>query len=235
MKAERLALHGAGEMPSPAGVPGGMPTICCCSATDPEREKLEQYIAGIFHTSYGARILEFMPLLFNLRRDELFCAALGLRSAVGTKLFCEQYLDGVPAEDVVAQLSGVRCERRGIMELGNLVASTPGHGSLLYLLVTAAAWEAGVEYLLFAANRAVRFSIRRSGFTPRLVCPARRESLGDGGAQWGNYYDGDPRVMLGDLALTLAQAQAQPPLHRALRLYRQPIAALAEEIRSCIA
>ncbi|HEY7775767.1 MAG TPA: thermostable hemolysin, partial [Kineobactrum sp.] len=123
------------------------------------------------------------------------------------------------------------CTPRQVMELGNLVASTAGEGSLLYLLVTAAIHDAGVPYLVFAANRAVRLSICRSGFTPVVIGPATAECLGGASAQWGRYYEGDPMVMLGDMALTRQQVLARPAMAATVHRYRAPISALAAVIR----
>ncbi|MFU8765289.1 MAG: thermostable hemolysin [Haliea sp.] len=94
----------------------------------------------------------------------------------------------------------------------------------------AAIHEAGIRYLIFAANRAVRISIRRSGFTPATIGPARAECLGAAAASWGRYYDGDPQVMVGDMALTRQQVLAQPRLAATLRHYQPSIAALASAI-----
>src|SRR5690606_5276556 len=95
----------------------------------------------------------------------------------------------------------------------------------------AAIHDAGIRYLIFAANRAVRVSIRRSGFTPLTIGPARPECLGAAAASWGRYYAGDPQVMVGDMVLTRRQVLAQSALARTLDEYRASIAALASAIR----
>jgi hypothetical protein len=216
--------------PLPVPLPAPQwPSVSACRLDQPRRERLEQYIACIFHASYGARILEYLPLLFSLERDGTFCAALGMRSAAAAPLFCEGYLERPVEAEVLAHYGG-HCERRHIMELGNLVASGTGQGALLYLLVAAAAHRAGVRHLLFCANRAVRLSIRRSGFTPLAIGPALPERLGAESGRWGSYYDGKPLVMLGDLALTAQQAAAQPAQREVLRRYSASVAALAAEI-----
>jgi hypothetical protein len=205
------------------------PVVKPCPQQDARREKLEQYIAGIFHASYGARILECLPLLFSLEREGDFSAALGLRSAAADTLFSEQYLDA-PVEAQVQVLYGRQCSRSNIMELGNLVASSPGDSALLYLLVTAAMHEAGVKYLLFTANRAVRISIRRSGFTAKALVTAECDRLGEQCAFWGSYYGGDPQVMLGDIALAMEQARSRPAMRTTLIRYRETVEHLADTI-----
>ncbi len=209
---------------------GDMPRLCVSMPGDRRREAVEQYISGVFQASYDARILQFLPLLLTLEDKGMPRAALGLRSAGSGPLFAEQYLS-MPVERQVAESWGRLAPRSRIMELGNLVSSSPGQSVLLYLLVTAALYEAGVQYLLFAANRAVRRSIRRTGFTPRQVCAALPECLPDGGVSWGRYYQGDPQVMLGDMALTHRQALAQPAIAALLNDYALTIQELADTLR----
>ena len=207
-----------------------MPAVRACPETDVGREQLEQYICGIFNAAYGARILDYLPLLFQLDCNGSKQAALGLRSASVAPLFCEQYLDA-PAQQLVETLFQRRASRAHIMELGNLVATEPGHSGLLYIIITAAIHEAGVEYLMFAANKQVRNSIARYGFTPKVIQGAQRSRLGAQGLDWGRYYEGDPIVMLADIALTMSQVRAQPALQQIIEAYKFSIPALADSIR----
>lgn len=227
---ERLEGH---QTTAASLFPGMMqlPQVNLHLEADGQRERLEQYISGIFQASYDARILEYLPLLFSLEREQGITAALGLRGAGTSRLFSECYLD-MPVEEQVKRLHGVSCSRRNIMELGNLVASSPGDSAMLYLLVTAAMHKAGIRYLLFAANRAVRISIRRTGFTPLTICSADPARLEDGGACWGNYYDGEPQVMLGDISLTWDQIQAKPALKRVLQQHEAMVEELGNTIRA---
>lgn len=218
------------DRPLPAMTTAGLPVVEACPAAHPRRERLEQYIASVFQASWDARVLGFLPLLCSLQQQGHFSAALGLRSANHGPLFCEQYL-ARPALEEVEALYGQRCLGGNLMELGNLAASHPGQGALLYLLVTAAIHDAGIRFLIFAANRAVRLSIRRSGFTPLTIGPARPECLGAAAASWGRYYEGDPQVMVGDMVLTRQQVLAQPALAKTLHEYRASIALLASTIR----
>lgn len=205
-------------------------SLCACEEMHPRRERVERYIGSVFQAAWDARVLSFLPLLCSLEREGTLQAALGLRSANRGPLFCEQYLD-VPATSAVDALHGGRCSRGDVLELGNLAASEPGQGALLYLLVTAAIHEAGIGYLIFAANRAVRLSIRRSGFTPEAVGAARPERLGGAARDWGRYYDGDPQVMIGDMRLTHQQAWSRPAMAAELQRYAATISALAVTIR----
>ncbi|MEH6582990.1 MAG: thermostable hemolysin [Halioglobus sp.] len=228
---ENVALPAAGQQSMAANtLMTGQVVVGACDKGSPEREALEQFISSIFSASYGAKILEYLPLLFSLMDGKHHTAALGVGSAAAAPLFCEQYLD-TAVEDQVMTLYSQRVGRRDIMELGNLVSTTSGQSALLYLLVAAALDEACVGYLLFAANRAVRASIRRSGFTPKIIHVADSRRLGVEAANWGSYYEGEPIVMLADIALTIEQARCQPVMCKLLDSYSHAIPVLADAIR----
>lgn len=195
------------------------------------REDARRYIAGIFRISYGAEVSQFMPLLVGLRENGSLTSALGLRGAARSPLFSEQYLDQ-PAEAHVASLFGTTVGRERILEMGNLVASNRGHASLLYTLVGAAMYEAGVDYLLFTANRAVRISLKRSGLDSVPIASADRSLLGAAGDKWGSYYNGDPKVMLGDVRTAMERCTSRPETRDLLRHYRASIDELVTVIQS---
>lgn len=212
----------------PQHVPPALPSLKIKGPAAAERSIEEGFVAAVFERAWGAHVTRFLPWLCSLqpRGDAAPEAVLGLRAAVRERLFCEQYLDETLLA-VPARLHGQVCERADIMELGNLAASSAGRGALLYLLATQAAHRAGVRYLLFAANRAVRLSILRSGFTPLVVGPADPARLGPQAGEWGRYYDGNPVVMLGDMALTDRQARQRQGVPALLAHYDSAIAGLA--------
>lgn len=228
-----LNQHSATEYSSvspetPAGTE--LPVVDVCYYSAPERETLERYISSVFHAAYGAKILDYLPLLFSLSNNSGdYTAALGLRSASYGELFSERYLDD-SVEHYVDAYCGKPCDRQNIMELGNLVSSQARQSAFLYLLVTAAMAQSGVDYLLFCANKAVRASIKRSGFTPVVIDQARPERLGDHASDWGSYYEGEPLVMLGDIKLSMKQANAQPFMRDVLTIYADPISTLSNAI-----
>jgi len=197
-------------------------------------ETVQRYISGVFQINYGAQVTEFMPLLLSLREENQLTAALGLRSAAGNRLFCEQYLDA-PAESHVHAVFGCRAPRNRILEMGNLVASNPGHAALLYTLAGMAMYEAGVDYLLFTANRAVRISLKRSGLPSVPLATADRSRLGTKGCEWGSYYNGDPMVMLGDVHAAIDNCLSNPLVVSFTKLYQDTINELVEVIQSRLA
>ena len=199
-----------------------------CGSAD--REQVQRYIAGVFQISYGAQVNEFMPLLVSLRDRGHLSSALGLRGASGSRLFCEQYLDE-PVEAHVQSIFGQQVARDRVLEMGNLVASNPGHAALLYTLVGAAMYEAGMDYLLFTANRAVRLSLKRSGVSSVPIAPADRSRLGASGSEWGSYYNGDPQVMLGDVRVAMASCTKNPVIGSVLAFYQDIINELVHVIQ----
>ncbi len=233
MDQNQAVSPGRSFRPPRGSIIGGLAVASACAECSPEREGLERYISSIFLAAYNARTLEYLPLLFSLESDDAYTAALGLRSAAIGPLFCEQYLD-TTVEDEVVSLYGARVGRHSIMELGNLVASSPGQSVLLYLLITAALHEAGIKYLLFAANKMVRASIRRSGFTPKIIRVAEQNRLGAQAKHWGTYYEGEPIVMLADISLTMDQVGAQPEIRRIIDNYCHTIPVLADAIEKHI-
>jgi len=205
-------------------------TVNSLLGTDPAREKLEQYIAGVFHAAYGATVLEYLPLLFSLEQGGATHAALGLRSARHEPLFCEQYLDA-PLERHVQKEFGRTVNRGQLMELGNLAGSIPGQSVVLYLMVVAALEQAGISHLVFAANRTVRLSIRRFGFPTRELGDANPDCLGERASQWGSYYRGCPKVMLADVRRGVEYGNSHPLIGELWRSEQALIAALADSIR----
>jgi hypothetical protein len=200
-------------------------------ARSEQREPVERYIASIFHAAHGASVLEFLPLLVFMEQDRALQAALGLRGANNARLFCESYLPE-SVEKHVADTFGRTVNRSQVMELGNLVASQPGKAVSLYLLVVAALGQAGISHLVFAANRAVRLSIKRCGFITREVCAADPAQL-DGKAQhWGSYYEGDPKVVLADIAQAVEHGRCHPRISVLWQREKLAIDSLADAIRS---
>ncbi|MFT6957393.1 MAG: hypothetical protein ACJAYC_002404 [Halieaceae bacterium] len=225
----QIEAPGRNAIASPTAFPSYHVASTSLLASD-DRQRVERYIAGIFSAAYDAKVFEYLPLLCSLERENSLVGALGLRSAASGPLFCEQYLK-VSVQSAILTEYGMPVARRNIMELGNLVSSSAGQGVYLYLLVTAALAAADVRYLVFAANRAVRYSIKRHGFDTRVICHADASRLGAKAEEWGSYYESDPKVVLADISQAAAHGRSDPAISEIWRRESHAIDALAEDIR----
>ena len=173
-------------------------------ATHPSRAQFEDFIAARFGRAYGARVTHFLPQLLGVR-DGLgrWQAAAGYATAEGGRLFLEQYLQS-PVEQALAAKLGRPLARQGIVEVGNLAAVSAGMARLLIPQLARHLHRLGYRWVVFTATRALRNSFLRLGLRPLPIAPADPARLPDGGASWGAYYEQDPMVMAGKIALGLA-------------------------------
>ena len=202
--AEKRAARGGNAyacMPGMSFAPGtGVPVLEVVGQGHPARASLECFIAACFLRSYGALISHFADTLLGLRgADGEWLAALGYSMPTCRETFIEQYLD-VPLERAVAETLGERVERASVAEVGNMAATSPGMGRLLIALATRHLHDAGFEFVVFTATRALSNSFARLGLRPCPVAPADPARLRDGDENWGSYYHHNPVVMAGRIA-----------------------------------
>lgn len=173
-------------------------------ATHPSRAQFEEFIAARFGRAYGARVAHFLPHLLGVR-DGLgrWQGAAGYGAAEGARLFLEQYLEH-PVEQALAEKLGRPLARHGIVEVGNLAAVSAGMARLLIPQLARHLHRLGYRWVVFTATRALRNSFLRLGLRPLPLAPADPARLPDGGASWGAYYEQEPMVMAGKIALGLA-------------------------------
>jgi hypothetical protein len=166
----------------------------------PERSACEGFIAARFRHAHGARIGHFSPHLLGVR-DALgrWRAAAGYTPADGRPLFLEQYLDE-PVEHVLAQLRGRAIGRDGIVEVGNLAASSIGMARALIPLLARHLERLGYAWVVFTATRELRNTFARLGLHPVALAPADPGRLAERDAGWGRYYDHEPMVMAGRIS-----------------------------------
>jgi hypothetical protein len=163
----------------------------------PERSACEGFIAARFQRAHGARIGHFSPHLLGVR-DALgrWRAASGYTPADGRRLFLEQYLDA-PVEEVLARHRGRAIDRDGIVEVGNLAASSTGMARALIPLLARHLERLGYEWVVFTATRELRNTFARLGLQPVALAPADPARLLARDVDWGRYYDNEPMVMAG--------------------------------------
>lgn len=195
--------------------------------SDIQRTSIEQFIASGFAKAYQADVHKFMPNLLGVSRAGEWQAVLGLRCAAAgaahTDLFIEQYLPA-PVEQLLATY-GMQAERSQLIEIGHLYASNRQSLLQLFVLMAYALDQLNYRYLLCAATTQVRSILSRHGIELTELGEAKAEALGKDAANWGSYYDTNPKVCVMDLAavtrlihsderLTALAHQHWPQLHQ---------------------
>ncbi|WP_062381610.1 thermostable hemolysin [Pseudomonas abietaniphila] len=168
-------------------------------AQAPLRAAFEAFIQHRFHQAHNAEINHFMPELFGLHDEAgTLCAVAGVRKAMCGPLFLEHYLDD-PIEQVIERHAARPVDRQGIVEVGNLAASTLGSARLSIITVTWLLAMGGLEWVAFTGNAGLVNSFNRLGLRPVTLCAADPLRLGEERHTWGNYYDTQPHVHVGDI------------------------------------
>lgn len=167
---------------------------------DPRRAAAEAFVAQVYRARYGARLGAFMPQLLAWRDDVgALRAVVGLRHGGDAPLFVEQYLD-MPAEAAVAAALGRPVAREALVEVGNFAACSAGDARAVIVHLTERLHAAGVRWVLFAATRQLRNAFDRLHLATVELADADPARLGEGSADWGTYYDAQPKLMFGDVA-----------------------------------
>ena len=197
---------------------------------DPERDRVEAFVAGKFSESFNAHIHEFMPLLLSMRCLTRFSGVIGMRKAADTPLFLERYLDSGIAE-TLSRAVGETVRREDIMEIGNLVAGRKGPSQFVFLVAMSALHEAGYRWITFTATQSLANNLRKLGFPMTLLADASAARLSAAeAAQWGSYYQTRPQVFAGSLDAALEIIRKRPLFRKAMALYRREIRRLARQI-----
>ena len=195
----------------------------------PGRAGVESYIARRFARCHGACVTSFLPRLLAAGTGDRLGAAIGLRTASAAPLFLETYLD-TPIDAALTRHAGQPVERSQLAEIGNLAASNSRAGQLLVALLIAALRGAGFRWLVFTATRPVRARIAALGLPLHALAAADPARLGTARATWGRYYDAEPWVMAGDLALGMTLLHGTP-LAALLDAHPEPLARLTRVLQ----
>jgi hypothetical protein len=119
------------------------------------------------------------------------CAA-GIRYS-GHVFFSEQYLDQ-PVETALRYRTGRAAHRSRVIEICNLVGKKPGRSLPFIRDIIEFAESADAEWAIFTATKPLRALLERSGLKMTELARANRGRVPNP-ADWGSYYDHDPRVM----------------------------------------
>lgn len=170
---------------------------------DPDRGRVQRFIAGVYLRHFEARPPSFMPRLVSVQANGRICAAAGYRSA-RESLFLERYLPQ-PIERMLSAAAGSRIRREHIVEVGHFASARAGEGRRLMASLGRHLADRGFRWVALTATAELRVILRRLGLTPLTLIDADPARLGADAAVWGSYYAHAPQVLAGDLVAALAR------------------------------
>ncbi|WP_422061487.1 thermostable hemolysin [Sphingopyxis sp.] len=154
-----------------------------------------QMIGHRYRETFGANLSPNFAAYISCRTDQESTAALGYARAGIDPLFLEAYLDQ-PVETLVSAAYSRPVARTQIIEIGNFAAVSP---QAMILLWGAAANDLSAlgEIAVATLTRPLRHMFRRIGVPIVEIAEARADRLGPAAADWGGYFDQDPRICTG--------------------------------------
>ena len=79
--------------------------------------------------------------------------------------------------------------------MGNLAAIYPGATRELIQMMATDLYDLGARWVVFTANNLVINAFQRLNFKPIAIKAADPNLLPNQGAEWGTYYQDEPKVM----------------------------------------
>lgn len=175
------------------------------------QQAAKDFIRHRFDQTHRAQVSHFMPQLFGLQSDDgILHGAAGCRPAASGALFIERYLD-VPIEQAIFARSGIQVARHQIVEVGNLAAQGMGTARALIVQLTRLLALQGFRWVTFTGTQELLNSFYRLGLAPQSLGLADPARMGESLAEWGRYYDSQPRVMFGEILPAHRQLAETPP------------------------
>ena len=188
--------------------------ICDCADGDTElRCRLESSVARHFATIYGARVSQFLPVLLGLESNSEIQAVVGLRPAGDGQLFLQQYLDQ-PIDRLIEQATAMATCESSVIEVGNLVSSSPGMARLLITALTHYLFASDFQWVAFTGTPLLLNSFSRLTLSPVVLADADPARLDQDAREWGSYYTTKPKVMAGYIPEGFRQLQSADVFHR---------------------
>lgn len=193
------------------------PIVQLVQRTDPQRSRVEEFIAAGFAAVYQADIQQFMPQLLAVSVRNTLQAVLGVRGGRSEKLFVEQYLDA----DIsfVLRDIGIVTSRAQIAEIGNLYAANRHYTLLLFVITAYALYQAGFRHLVCCATPQVQHLLSRHGLQLQTLAEGDPARLTGDVSAWGTYYQSHPMVCHLDLEQAMSLIQAEPKLSQLTQQY----------------
>lgn len=161
-----------------------------------------------YRAVHGAEPAGDYPAYLTIGSPETPQAVLGYRNGESGPLFLETYI-GEPVETALTRTLGRPVPRARIVELGDHASHRPG-ATLALWREAAAALEGQADFAVAVLTRSLRAMFARLNLDLSILAPARREALGAAGARWGRYYDADPLVCAGEIAVCRVALECAP-------------------------
>ncbi|MGL5336564.1 MAG: thermostable hemolysin [Enterovibrio sp.] len=165
-----------------------------------EISQLQAYIQSAYSKAFHATIPHFLPILAGLyRADGVLVGACGMNLASNGPLYLENYLDQ-PIEKAVAQKLSISIPaRQKIIEIGNFTSGEPGNSRLMFAALCKLLCDNQLDFVVFTGTEKLRHSFERLSLSPVELAPADATKVGTDADAWGEYYNNQPKVMVGDI------------------------------------
>ncbi|MAY42362.1 MULTISPECIES: thermostable hemolysin [unclassified Neptuniibacter] len=195
--------------------------------TNPQnKERVRQFAEARFKAAYGAEVNDFLPnVLALLDSQHAIKASAGYQSADASRLYLEHYLNQSVEESIAHSLNIKAPQRSEILEVGNLASSSPGSTRRLILNLACHFEKLGYRWLAITATPHVRNSFEKLniGFNLYPIAKAEAEAVKHTDSSWGNYYDHNPEVYVGDIRLGINTLRSNPILSKLLQRQGLPL------------
>lgn len=158
----------------------------------PDRAEVEALVQGVYAREYDAKIKTFADLMIALPAPQSgYMAAAGLR--IGGGFFSEVYLER-PIQEVLSDHWCPPAARLEIAEVTTLAAVHPNASHALFAGITGHLRQQGVRFAFFTVTERLHMMLKRVGIPAQELAPATIDKVNTP-ADWGRYYDTNPRVV----------------------------------------
>ncbi len=175
---------------------------------NPERRAVEQQVRSLYKQHFDAHLKSFFPFILCVRSrsDNAIVAAVGMRYADHEKLFSEHYLPQ-SVDRIICQREHRIVHRRGVIELGNFVTMRPALATAVIPLIGDYLGRLHADWVVYTLTRPIRQAFHRLNIELNEIGEARAECINNAAADWGRYYDFEPRVYYSAVSDNLRRLQ----------------------------
>ncbi len=203
-------------------------TLMAANTISPVRGEIEGFVKQGFARAHDAKVQHFLPVLLALQTDQIQ-AAVGIRGGQ-SQLYIEQYFDR-PMQSVLAS-KGLFANNDRIAEIGNLHSRSHKHTLSILMASALALCMAGYQYVLFTGTERVVALLRAQGVPLTYLCDANPVRLSEAElAQWGNYYQTQPKVMALSLVDSMVAMFSDPKLQSMIAVFAPQLKSIWQQVR----